>query len=57
MDADWTGSIHDRRSFTGYTFVINGGCISWDFRKQRTVALSFTEAEYMALSEITKEAV
>lgn len=56
-DADWAGSIHDRRSFTGYAFMMNGGCISWDSKKQRTVALSSTEAEYMALSEAAKEAI
>lgn len=57
VDADWAGSTHDRRSFTGYAFIMNEGCISWDSRKQRTVALSSTEAEYMALSEAAKEAV
>lgn len=57
VDADWTGSVHDRKSFTGYAFTMNGGCVSWDSRKQRTVALSSTEAEYMALSEAAKEAV
>ncbi|KAG2869783.1 hypothetical protein PC114_g27686 [Phytophthora cactorum] len=37
--------------------MMNGGCISWRSKKQRTVALSSTEAEYMALSEATQEAV
>ncbi|OWZ10693.1 Retrovirus-related pol Polyprotein [Phytophthora megakarya] len=36
---------------------MNGGCISWRSKKQRTVALSSTEAEYMALSEATQDAV
>jgi hypothetical protein len=56
-DADWAGDIETRRSTSGHVFVLNGGCISWRSKKQRTVALSSTEAEYMALSEATQEAV
>jgi hypothetical protein len=51
VDADWAGSIDDRRSFTGYSFILASATISWETRKQRTVALSSTEAEYMALSD------
>ena len=46
-----------RRSTSGYTFVMSGRCVSWKSMKQRTVALSSTEAEYMALSEATQKAV
>ena len=46
-----------RRSTSGYAFMMSGGCISWKSKKQRTVALSSTEAEYMALSEATQEAI
>uniref|UniRef100_H3H925 Integrase catalytic domain-containing protein n=1 Tax=Phytophthora ramorum TaxID=164328 RepID=H3H925_PHYRM len=56
-DADWAGDTKSRRSTSGYAFMMNGGCISWRSKKQRTVALSSTEAEYMALSEATQEAV
>ena len=56
-DADWAGDIETRRSTSGYVFTLNDGCISWRSKKQRTVALSSTEAEYMALSEATQEAV
>uniref|UniRef100_A0AAV1TW20 Reverse transcriptase Ty1/copia-type domain-containing protein n=1 Tax=Peronospora matthiolae TaxID=2874970 RepID=A0AAV1TW20_9STRA len=56
-DADWVGDIESRRSASGYVFLMNGGCISWKSQKQRTVALSSTEEEYMALSEATKESV
>ncbi|KAH0818354.1 hypothetical protein GEV33_004437 [Tenebrio molitor] len=56
-DADWGASIDDRRSYTGYVFNFANVAVSWESRKQRTVAMSSTEAEYMALSESTKEAI
>ena len=56
-DADWGANIDDRRSYTGYIFKLSDAAISWDSRKQRTVAMSSTEAEYMSLSEATKEAI
>ena len=56
-DADWGGNLDDRRSTTGYTFIISGGAVTWSSKKQQTVALSSTEAEYMALTQATKEAV
>ncbi|OUC43997.1 integrase core domain protein [Trichinella nativa] len=56
-DADWGGNSDDRRSYTGYVFKFGNAAISWESRKQRTVALSSTEAEYMALSEACKEAM
>lgn len=57
VDADWGSNVEDRRSFSGYVFLMNGLPISWNAKKQRTVALSTTEAEYMALSEAAKECV
>ncbi|XP_061723887.1 uncharacterized protein LOC133530075 [Cydia pomonella] len=56
-DADFGNSVIDRRSYTGYVFLVSGGPISWEAHKQRTVALSTTEAEYMALAEACKEAI
>ena len=55
-DADWAGDHDDRRSTTGYLFVL-GGLITWKSRKQKTVALSTAEAEYMAAADAAKEAV
>lgn len=56
-DSDWANSIDDRKSYTGFCFIFCGSSISWESRKQCTVALSSTEAEYMALSDGTKEAI
>ena len=56
-DADWGGDRASRRSTTGYIFLLNGGPISWGTRRQPTVALSTTEAEYMALCTASQEAL
>lgn len=57
VDADWAACTLDRRSYTGYCFSLSGCVVSYESRKQRTVALSSTEAEYMALTEACKEAI
>lgn len=56
-DADWAGDLDDRHSTTGSLFVMAGGSISWLSKKQPMVALSTSEAEYVALSVATQEAV
>lgn len=57
VDSDWAGDIDDRKSCSGNVFVLAGGPISWEARKQKSVALSTMEAEYMALSDACKEAI
>ena len=56
-DADWGGEPIDRKSYSGYAFLFGGGPVSWDSKKQTIVALSSTEAEYVALCNGAKEAV
>lgn len=57
VDSDWAGDIDDRVSYTGYVFKLGGSSVTWEARKQKTIALSSTEAEYMALCEAAKEVV
>lgn len=56
-DADWANDISDRRSVTGYLFKVFDCTVVWATRKQRTVALSSTEAELCALCEATCDGV
>jgi hypothetical protein len=57
VDSDWASDPIDRKSVTGYVFLMNGAAISWGSKKQPTVALSSTEGEYMASAQSTREAV
>jgi len=46
----------DHKSTSGYVFLAAGGAITWKSKKQTTIALSTTQAEYVALSEAAREA-
>jgi transposase InsO family protein len=55
-DAD--GASHEHRhAISGYAFLIDGGAISWQSRKQEIVTLSTAEAEYVATTHAAKEAI
>uniref|UniRef100_A0A1Y1LCN3 Endonuclease n=1 Tax=Photinus pyralis TaxID=7054 RepID=A0A1Y1LCN3_PHOPY len=56
VDADWGGDCKDRKSTTGYFFKLCDCTVSWCSKKQPSVALSSTEAEYVALSMAVSEA-
>jgi len=56
FDAAHTDNVN-RRSTCGYIFLLYGSPISWSSKVQQTVALSTTEAELMAGTEATREAI
>eukprot|EP00253_Pinus_taeda_P031373 PITA_31373 len=56
-DADWARSPLDRKSTSGGIFNLGSAAVSWYSKKQRLVALSSAEAEYMAASQATCEAI
>jgi len=56
-DADWGSDQETRRSTTGYIFMISNAAVTWQSKRQPTVALSSTEAEYMASCQAAREAV
>lgn len=56
-DADYANDPDSRRSVTGYVFIKSGAAITWSSQRQQTVALSTTEAEFMAACAATKEAM
>jgi hypothetical protein len=45
----------DNKSTSGYIFLAAGGAITWRSKKQTTISLSSTKAEYVALSEAGHE--
>ena len=47
---NWGGDYNDFKFTSGYFFQIGGIAVSWRSKKQSCVALSTTEAEYVALS-------
>lgn len=56
-DSDWANCIDTRRSVGGYAWSLGSGVVSWAARKQKTVAASSCEAEYMAAFESAQECI
>ena len=53
-DADYAGDINDRQSCSGGLWLLNGGVVLWSSTKQRSIALSTGESEYIAAAEAAK---
>ncbi|KAH9763832.1 retrovirus-related pol polyprotein from transposon RE1 [Citrus sinensis] len=49
-DADWVGSVSDRRSTSGYFTFVGGNLVTWRSKKQHVVARSSAEAEYQGMA-------
>ena len=49
--------MDDRKSISGFVFIYNGGAVSWKSSKQSITTDSTTEAEYIAASDVAKEAI
>lgn len=56
-DADFASNRDDRISLGGYILFLGGAPILWRTSKQKSVALSTMEAEFMALTDAVKELV
>ncbi|GKA77377.1 hypothetical protein Tco_0783838 [Tanacetum coccineum] len=56
-DSDWAKSIEDRRNTSSYCFLLGTTVVSWKSKKEATVALSLTEAKYVAATESSCQGV
>ena len=55
VDSDYASDKNDRKSISGYLTTIGGSLVSWHSKKQNSITLSSTEAEYVAMSSATSE--
>lgn len=56
-DSNYVGDVDDRRSTSGYVFMIGSGAVSWSSKKQQIVTLSTTESEFVAATSCACQAI
>lgn len=56
-DLDFTGGANMRRSVSGYGIYLMGCPVAWKSKGQKNITLSSTEAEYVAILEISPEII
>lgn len=56
-DSDYVGDVEDRKSNSGYAFLMNGSVVAWSSKKQPIVTLSITEAEFVAAAACACQAI
>ncbi|GJU81720.1 retrovirus-related pol polyprotein from transposon TNT 1-94 [Tanacetum coccineum] len=54
VDSDYAGDLDGSKSTTGYVFTLSGGTVRWVSKLQSVVAMSTTEAEYVAAAQASK---
>lgn len=56
-DSDLAGHVEDRKSTEDMVFYLNDNFITWTSQKQRCVAISSCEVEFMAVMAAVCQAV
>lgn len=56
-DSDYAGDLDDRRSTSGYVFMMGSGAVSWSSKKQAMVTLSTTQVEFISAAACACQAI
>ncbi|XP_074328266.1 secreted RxLR effector protein 161-like [Apium graveolens] len=56
-DSDYAGDIEDRKSTSGYVFILSLAAVAWSSQKQPIVTLSTTKAEFVAVAACSTQAI